>query len=152
MIAIRAAVASDARALAELRWEFRSGKDAPVEDHDAFVGRCAAWMSAELGSAAWRAWIAEQDGAIVGHAWLRTLPKIPNPNGERDRHAYISNVYVKPAVRGGRVGTRLLEAAIAWASANHVDRIVLWPTPRSRTLYMRHGFTPNGEVLELTCR
>jgi hypothetical protein len=32
-----------------------------------------------------------------------------------------------------------------------VDRIVLWPTARSRSMYMRYGFTANGEVLERTC-
>ena len=151
MSAIRSATPSDARRLAELRWEFRAGKEAPVEEHRAFVDRCAAWMSAELRSGAWRAWIAESDIGILGQVWLRVLPKIPNPVGERDRHAYISNVYVTPSARGG-VGTRLLEAAVAWASANQIDRIVLWPTLRSRSMYIRHGFTPNGEVLELTCR
>ena len=146
---VRGAVPADARALAALRWEFRAGKDRPVEEQGAFLERCAAWMSAALASGAWRAWVAEKDGRIVGQVWLHPLAKIPNPNGERDRHAYISNVYVTPAARGG-VGSRLLEAAIAWASANHVDRIVLWPTSRSRSMYLRHGFTPNGDVLELT--
>ena len=137
--------------LAELRWEFRAGKDAPVEERGAFIGRCAAWMSTELTSGRWRAWVAQRGTQIVGQVWLHPLSKIPNPNGERDRHAYISNVYVTPSSRGG-VGTHLLEAAIAWASANKVDRVVLWPTSRSRSMYLRHGFTPNGEVLELTCR
>jgi GNAT superfamily N-acetyltransferase len=151
MTAIRPATPADARTLAELRWEFRAGKDAPVEERGAFIDRCAAWMSAELKAGTWRAWAAERDGAIVGQAWLQVLSKVPNPNGERARHAYISNVYVTPAARGG-VGTRLLDAAIEWASAHQIDRIVLWPTTRSRSMYMRHGFTPNGEVLELTCR
>ena len=151
MIAIRPAAADDARRLAELRWEFRAGKDAPVEDRGEFLERCAEWMSHELKDGRWRAWVAERDGEVVGQAWLQLLSKIPNPNGERARHAYISNVYVMPAARGG-VGTRLLNAAIEWASAQHVDRIVLWPTARSRSMYMRRGFTPNGDVLELTCR
>ena len=151
MIAIRPATAADARRLAELRWEFRAGKDAPVEERGPFLERCGDWMSGELNDGRWRAWVAERDGEIVGQAWLQVLSKVPNPNGERVRHAYISNVYVMPAARGG-VGTRLLAAAIEWASAHHVDRIVLWPTARSRSMYMRHGFTPDGDVLELTCR
>ena len=150
LAAIRPAGVADAPRLAELRWEFRAGKDTPIEERSAFVERCAAWMSAELTSGAWRAWVAEKNGGVVGQVWMRMLAKVPNPNGERDRHAYISNLYVIPSARGG-VGTRLLEAAIAWASANRVDRIVLWPTPRSRSMYVRHGFTDNGEVLELTC-
>jgi GNAT superfamily N-acetyltransferase len=147
---IRVATVADAGRLAELRWEFRAGKDAPVEDRGAFLERCAAWMSAELADGGWRAWVAERDGAIVGQIWMRIIAKVPNPVGERDRHAYISNVYVTPAARGG-TGTRLLEGALAWASAHGVDRIVLWPTARSRSMYARYGFTKNGEVLELTC-
>jgi GNAT superfamily N-acetyltransferase len=150
MIAIRSADPSDAPALAELRWEFRAGKESPVEQHDAFVDRCTIWMSAALQGGAWHAWVAERDRAIIGQVWLHPLSKIPNPNGERDRHAYISNVYVTPSARGG-IGTRLLNTAIAWASNHHVDRIVLWPTPRSRSMYVRRGFTPNGDVLELDC-
>jgi predicted GNAT family N-acyltransferase len=75
---------------------------------------------------------------------------MPNPISERSRHAYVSNVYVTPSARGG-VGTQLLEAAIAAAEAEKVDRIVLWPSPLSKALYLRHGFTPNGEVFERTC-
>jgi GNAT superfamily N-acetyltransferase len=152
MIAIRSAGPSDARALAELRWEFRIGRDAPTEQHDAFITRCAAWIDRELGDAgSWRSWIAEDCGQIVGQIWLRPIDKVPNPVGDRERHAYISNFYVAPSSRGG-IGTRLLRTALEWASANGVDRVVLWPTVRSRTLYLRHGFTPNGDVLQLTCQ
>jgi GNAT superfamily N-acetyltransferase len=149
MIDIRRAQPSDATALAELRWEFRAGRgDPPVESHDAFVARCAAWMRRELGAgAAWRAWLGEDDGRIVGQVWLHTINKVPNPIAERERHAYLSNLYVTPVARGG-VGTRLLEAALAQAAADGVDSVVLWPSARSRSLYLRHGFTPNGAVLE----
>jgi GNAT superfamily N-acetyltransferase len=60
----------------------------------------------------------------------------------------VSNLYVKESERGG-TGTRLLEAALAWARANGFDRAVLWPTRRSVTLYLRHGFTHGGDVMEL---
>jgi GNAT superfamily N-acetyltransferase len=148
---IRAARPSDARILAELRWEFRAGRAAPSEERETFVARCAEWIERELGDGgSWHCWLAEDGQQIVGHIWLRSIDKIPNPIGERERHGYISNLYVIPTARGG-VGTRLLQTAIQWASDNFVDRIVLWPTPLSRTLYIRNGFTPSGDVLELTC-
>jgi GNAT superfamily N-acetyltransferase len=150
MIEIRPATPADARALAELRWEFRAGKTPPTEAHEAFVARCALWMSAELERGAWRAWVADESGRIIGQIWLQLLSKLPNPAAERERHAYVSNVYVTPTARGG-IGTRLLQTAIDWAAANDVDRVVLWPTARSRSLYRRHGFVANGGVLELTC-
>ena len=153
MIEIRPAQPSDAAGLAELRWEFRAGRNAAAESHDAFVARCSAWMRQELASgASWRAWVAEETNAghhtIVGQVWLHTINKVPNPIAERERHAYLSNLYVTPTARGG-VGTRLLEAALGQAGADGVDSIVLWPSARSRSLYLRHGFIANGAVLEL---
>ena len=67
---------------------------------------------------------------------------------ELETLAYLSNLYVKESARGG-AGTRLLGAALTWARANRVERILLWPTRRSGTLYLRHGFSHGGEVMEL---
>lgn len=156
MITIRRATIDDARPLAELRWEFRAGPemlhpdDPPVEDRGMFLTRCADWMRAELASGRWRVWVAERDGRIVGQVWLNTIVKVPNPAGERERHGYLSNLYVTPSARGG-TGTRLLEAALEAAASSGVDRVVLWPSEGSRSLYLRYNFTPNGDVLELTC-
>ena len=150
MTAIRPATALDAGRLAEMRFEFRSSVDPPIESREAFVARCAAWMERELSRGGWHAWVAEKDGAVVGQIWLHVIEKVPNPVGERYRHAYISNLYVVPSARGG-IGRRLLEAALAFCEAEHADRVVLWPTPASRTLYERYGFTPQGDVMERRC-
>ena len=92
---------------------------------------------------------ARADGdAIVGQLWVQAIEKIPNPAAELERHAYVSNLFVQPAHRGG-AGTGLLEAALAWARANEVDRVILWPSSRSVPLYERHGFTRRGTVMEL---
>lgn len=150
MIAVRRALPADAPALAQLRWDFRSGRAPAVEDPAAFVNRCAEWMRRELEpGGVWQSWVADDDGRIVGQVWLQLLTKVPNPVGERDKHAYLSNLYVVPDLRGG-VGHRLLEAALEWADAHRADRVVLWPTDRSRTLYERHGFVRVGDVMELT--
>src|SRR5262252_3903686 len=137
VIAIRAAVSADAEQLAELRWEFRIARAPAAEGHDAFVRRCAEWMRRELDSQAiWRAWVAVADRAIVGQVWVQTIHKIPNPVEERERHAYVSNMFVQPAHRGG-AGSRLLDAAITWARASNIDRVILWPSARSVRLYER---------------
>src|SRR6185436_14386609 len=101
MIDIRPATPDDAPALAELRWEFRAGRDPAVETRDAFVERCTGWMRRELAAGdPWRAWVALAGGRIVGQVWLDTLYKVPNPIAERERHAYLSNLYVTPDERG----------------------------------------------------
>jgi len=150
MIAIRRAAPADAAALASLRWDFRSGRAPAVEDQAAFIERCTEWMRRELEpGGVWQCWLAEDAPRIVGQVWLQLLTKIPNPVGERDRHGYLSNLYVVPDARGG-TGRQLLEAALDWANRQRVDRVVLWPTERSRTLYERHGFVRLGDVMELT--
>jgi GNAT superfamily N-acetyltransferase len=106
-------------------------------------------MRRELTNAqSWRAWVAVTDRRIVGQVWLNTVHKIPNPVSESETLGYLSNAYVKPSERGG-IGTRLVDAAVKWSQSNGIDRIVLWPSPRSVTLYLRHGFTHGGEVMEL---
>jgi N-acetylglutamate synthase-like GNAT family acetyltransferase len=152
MTDIRRASSADGGAMAELRWEFRAGRQPPTETHATFIKRCAAWMRRELTTVnAWQAWVAVNSGVIVGQVWLHTIPKIPNPITEAERHAYLSNLYVKPSDRGG-TGTRLLEAAIAGARGDGVDRVVLWPSGRSVTLYLRYGFSHGGDVMELKVR
>ncbi len=149
MIAVRPARSADADALAALRWEFRGHRDLVIESERDFLVRCATWMRHELDAASpWRVWVAEQDSRLVGQIWMQIFEKLPNPNGEGQRHAYVSNLFVQPAARGG-VGTRLLDAAIDHAVANGVDRILLWPSARSESLYRRRGFTRDAGVMEL---
>ena len=146
---IRAAVPGDAERLAQLRWEFRVARAPVQEDREAFLRRCTDWMRRELASqAVWRAWVATAADEIVGNLWVQTINKMPNPVAERERHAYVSNVYVQPEHRGG-AGSRLLEAALAWVRAEKMDRVILWPSARSVSLYERHGFTHHGDVMEL---
>lgn len=146
---IRAAAPGDADRLAQLRWEFRVARAPVQEDRDAFLRRCADWMRRELASqAVWRAWVAIAGDEIVGQLWVQTINKMPNPVAERECHAYVSNVYVQPEHRGG-AGSRMLEAALAWIRTEKMDRVILWPSARSVTLYERHGFTHHGDVMEL---
>lgn len=147
MMAIRPALPADAGALAELRYEFRASIGEPTETREAFLKRCSEWMARTLASGEWRAWVAERDGALVGSIWLQLIEKIPNPIDERERHAYLSNLYVRPVARGG-AGTQLLEVALSWVDESGVDRVVLWPTARSRSLYGRYGFQPQLDVME----
>lgn len=149
MIEVRLATIDDAARLAQLRWEFRSAKATPTEDRDAFVARCSAWMRAQLTTnLQWRAWVACDGGQVVGQLWAHVIEKLPNPAVERERHLYVSNVYVTPSARGG-IGTRLVDAALAWAKSESVDRVILWPTDRSRSMYRRHGFADPTDILEL---
>ena len=43
----------------------------------------------------------------------------------------------------------LIDACLSWCGENEdVDAVILWPTPRSRRLYERHGFAVREDILE----
>lgn len=149
MAVIRLAGPGDARELARLRYEFRAALNPPTEAEAEFVERCAGWMGERLETGSnWRCWVAEEGGVIGGHLWLQLIEKIPNPAPERELHGYITNVYVRPELRGAGVGAGLLEAALAFCGESGVDSVILWPTARSTTLYARHGFAYPTDLME----
>ena len=148
-IILREAQPRDAELLAALRYEFRASLRPAVEARDAFLARCAAWMTARLSASTWHCWIAEVDGATAGNLWCSLIEKVPNPVDEPELHAYLTNFYVRPALRGGGIGESLLMAAMEWCRGRGVDAVILWPTERSRTLYLRHGFDLRDDLLQL---
>jgi GNAT superfamily N-acetyltransferase len=97
----------------------------------------------------WRAWIAEAAAGPVGAIWLQLVEKLPNPVAEAEWHGYVSNLYVRDSVRDRGVGSLLLRAALDECARVDVDNVILWPTPRSRSLYARHGFTEADNMLVL---
>ena len=148
---LRLATAADAAALATLRYEFRTSLAPDLPPERGFHARCAEWMTARLPwTDVWRCWLAEDEqGQPLGMVWVQFLEKLPNPVGEPELHAYVTSFYVREPARGRGVGGTLLEAALAACAERGCDTVFLWPTPRSRSLYERHGFSERAGVLEL---
>ena len=147
---IRRARPSDAAVLAELRFEFRASFGTVEEPREVFLARCERWIHDRLGTqGAWIAWIAEDEGAAAGTIWLQWIEKIPNPVAELEWHAYITNLYVREACRGRQLGSALLETALQAGRERGVDAVILWPTPRSRSLYQRQGFTVRDDLMQI---
>jgi GNAT superfamily N-acetyltransferase len=148
-VKIRLARVSDAESLAKLRYDFRSRLGEACEEEAAFVERCRQWMQARLqGGSAWVCWVAEQDDKLIGNLWMQMIEKIPNPVIEPEFHAYITNFYLCEQARGQGLGSKLLASALNWAQAQDVHAVILWPTERSRALYLRHGFAVREDLLE----
>lgn len=145
---LRRAVPSEAEALARLRYEFRAELGVVQEPEARFLARCARWMAQRLGREDWVCWVAEASGGLWGTLWLQFLEKLPNPVGEPEFHAYITSFYIQPSHRGGGLGSAILAAALEDCAARAVDSVFLWPSPRSRSLYQRYGFSERTGVME----
>ncbi|HEY9443472.1 MAG TPA: GNAT family N-acetyltransferase [Gemmatimonadales bacterium] len=146
--ALRLADPADAAALARLRFAFRADLESPAEAEADFLARCTPWMARRLEpGGSWRCWIA---GGVepVGAVWLQLIEKLPNPVAEPEWHGYVSSLFVCPDARGAGLGSRLLGAALAECDRRGCDAVVLWPTPRSRSLYLRHDFAVRDDLLE----
>jgi GNAT superfamily N-acetyltransferase len=146
---VRRAARSDARAMAMMRFAFRTELAAPAEPEQEFVERATAWLADRLELGSWTGWLAVEQEQPVGLVLAHLVEKVPNPVVEPESLGYVSSLYVRPPYRGRGVGDALLRTAVDFCRDHGVDSVVLWPSPRSVPLYVRHGFRRQGDVMEL---
>lgn len=100
-------------------------------------------------SPAWHCWVIDDGQRLLGHVCVQLFEKIPNPVNEPEAHAYLTNFYVVPEMRGRGLGRKLLNKALSWCRANGVDAVILWATAESKSLYRRCGLREPADILEL---
>lgn len=148
-IRIRVAVEDDASLLARLRYALRSTAN-EIESEAQFIERCTLWMRERLqNDSSWQCWIAESDRTLVGNIWAQLIEKIPNPAAETECYIYITNFYVREEDRGKGIGSRLLAEVLAWSKTMNAHTAILWPRERSKSLYLRHGFSDPDDLMRL---
>jgi GNAT superfamily N-acetyltransferase len=151
-IQIRLARSGDSRALADLRYRFRTETESATETKRRFLRRCASWMKKRFhsGSYPWRCWVVDDGKQLLGHICVQLFEKIPNPiHDEPEIHAYVTNFYVVPEMRSQGLGNRLLNKALSWCRVRGTDAVILWATPDSKSLYRRCGFVQPTDIFEL---
>jgi len=123
-VRIRLARSGDSRALAELRYGFRTETEPATETKSRFARRCASWMRKRFwsGSSPWRCWVLDDGKRLLGHVCVQLFEKIPNPvRDEPELHAYVTNFYVVPEMRSRGFGKKLLNEALSWCRAQGSD-------------------------------
>lgn len=94
----------------------------------------------------------EQDGKVVGMGCTT-----PGREGGAGRGPVVTDlchvqmVFVRPSHWGGGIGGELLDALLDHARAKGQTRAQLWvveDNERATRLYVRHGFTHTGTVIE----
>ena len=106
---------------------------------EALVARIVADYAATRDPAGEQAWIAEQAGRRVGCVFCVR---------KDTRTAQLRILLVDPAVRGQRVGERLVEQCVGFARDAGYEQMVLWtndPLAAARRLYLKAGFRLTGE-------
>ena len=136
-IIIRAARPEEAEALTELAIRAKAswGYDA------AFMAACRAELTMTPERlAAWRVWVAEADGEIVGMIALSL-----------DDGAEVEDFFVKPAFQGHGVGGALMAALLDACRATGVQALMVDADPNAEAIYARLGFvivgrSPSGSI------
>ena len=91
-------------------------------------------------SDAHRVFVAEREGELVG--LLTAHPYWPAPIYVQEMEVYVTELVVRPDVRGQRVGEQLVEAVRAWARTQGVSRIrvgVMSRNERGHAFWKRQG-------------
>ena len=145
---IRFATADDAAALGALRHEWAPPEWPPptAESRDEFAAYLAAWMR-ERGDRLVCV-VAEDDGVLVGMAWLVIFQRVPNPGQRRRLNGDVQSVYVEPDFRGQGLGYRLMRAICDAADERGLVKVSVYSSDRALTLYQRLGFRDSGVLLE----
>jgi GNAT superfamily N-acetyltransferase len=149
---VREATVRDADEFARLRWQFRveagTQRSTTVES---FVDEMVSFVRDALAGQQWNAFVAEGGGRLIGCVWVQFVERVPHPNLRRGERpiAYITNMYVEPALRNGGIGRALLDAAVGRAHGRGASGAILWPSERSVPFYRRAGFGDEDAPLAL---
>jgi GNAT superfamily N-acetyltransferase len=124
-VGVRPAIEADAAAIVGL---LVGGSREPAAEDPASPQRYAAAIS-RIRAEGGEVLVAEVDGAVVGVCQLLDLAHLQHQGG---RVAEVESVHVAEDRRSAGIGSRLIEAAVAWASSrgcyrvqltSHVDRV-----------------------------
>ena len=139
-VVVRVAGDADLVALASLRATWSR-----VDQVDpAFVEQMAAWLAAEGDHRT--TWLATAREEPVGMASVFEYRRMPRPARPYSRWGYVSNMFVLEAFRGRGIGSALLAAIIDTAQQRDYTRLVLSPSPRAVSFYLRAGFVVPDEA------
>jgi len=149
---LRRAVRADLPVLLDLRLAFDRellGGDLPPDRVGPHRSQVADYLATHIESDAYRVWVAEDGGRIVGMGGLVVVDRPPHPRSRRAGEGFIVNVYTLPRWRGNGVGRAIMDALVIEARKLRLRRIYLRTSDEGRVLYERMGFRDPGNYLSL---
>lgn len=138
---IRPATTADADALGELVTLMYESMGLDVDDPTAdWRLALPRWYEQRLVDDSFTAYVAEDDGQVVGGCtvWILTsLPRQGNPSGRR---GYVAGMSVRPEWRSRGLARQLLAHSLGWLRAAGADFAELHATEMGQPLYESIGF------------
>ena len=153
MIHFRTAELLDVQQLAQLRWNFRTEDgEIPKVSFEAFVDAYDRWFRDGLDAGKRVHWVADDSGVIVATATVVLVEMVPRPCRVTDQFGYLTDTYTVPEYRNQSLGTKLIQQVIEWAKERDLELLLVWPSERAQSFYVRLGFTSAGSPDTLILR
>ncbi|MDX3005219.1 GNAT family N-acetyltransferase [Kribbella solani] len=118
----------------------------PAAEADLTTGNTAAaiWLRLAPGQSPYG------DASTLPAHRLHELGRALAPRHPRDQaYLYLPCMGVTPAHRGTGLGSAMLRHRLSWADSLGIGTYLEASSPRSRALYLRHGFHDHGEPIRL---
>lgn len=139
---IRRAVLADVDELIAMRRDFTFEDESPQTrtSRPEYEAECREFLVEAISVGNWDIWVAEVSGQLISHVYVALIDKVPRPERENRRIAYMTNVYTRPSHRSSGIGTRLVQRAQEAARQADAELMIVWPSEESIAFYKRHGF------------
>jgi ribosomal protein S18 acetylase RimI-like enzyme len=100
-------------------------------------------------AAVWQMRPAEPSGLPASGARLQMLGEALAPRHPEEPHLYLAVMGVVPEHRGAGLGTAMLRQRLERADIDGLGVYLEASSPRSRALYLRHGFIGLGDPVQM---
>ena len=128
--------------LARLLWLHSAPSEQARQSVESFAADLAAWWIEHDDSH--HAFVARLAGSeVVGMAWLAFVLRVPRPGMVTRRSADIQSLFVAYQ-RGKRVGSALVEAALAYAIHRGAEHVTVHSSRKAVPVYERKVSRPTG--------
>lgn len=109
----------------------------------------AVWLSLAAGQTPYEAPESPTDFGAHGARLMAVGQLLAQRHPYSEAHLYLPCMGVVPAARGNGLGSALLRDRLERADAEGLGTYLEASSPRSRDLYLRHGFTDAGEPVRV---
>jgi ribosomal protein S18 acetylase RimI-like enzyme len=147
MYQTRTATAADAPIISQQR--HRMFVDAGRPDTQALKNmssRFEPWVKDMIGQGKYIGWLTSDGDKVVAGAGLMIMDWPPHPLDPGSHRGYLLNVYVHPEYRRKKLGSQLVERALAEARQRNIRVVSLHSTEAGRPMYESNGFRRTDEM------